>query len=126
MVIGANGKTGKRCVKYAAENGWDVIAATRDGNFPSLSEIKEDARGRVTTKQCSVTSSMAEITNAIDGAESVTAGTLALDAVRDGILVSVSASEVRWKHRHHGAGASSENQDQEWDRCSNNHEAGSR
>jgi len=71
VVIGANGKTGKRCVKYAAENGWDVIAATRDGNFPSLSEIKEDARGRVTTKQCSVTSSMAEITNAIDGAESV-------------------------------------------------------
>jgi nucleoside-diphosphate-sugar epimerase len=71
VVIGANGKTGKRVCKYAAENGWDVIAATRDGNFPSLSEIKEDARGRVTTKQCSVTSSMAEITNAIDGAESV-------------------------------------------------------
>ena len=46
-------------------------------------------------------------------------------------VVSVSASEVRWKDRHHGAGASSENQEQEWDRCSNNHctmtlEAGSR
>ena len=72
VVIGANGKTGKRCVKYAAENGWDVVAATRNGSFPSLtSDIKEEARGRVTTKQCSVTSSMAEITNAIDGAESV-------------------------------------------------------
>ena len=72
VVIGANGKTGKRCVKYAAENGWDVVAATRNGSFPSLtSDIKEEARGRVTTKQCSVTSSMAEIMNAIDGAESV-------------------------------------------------------
>merc|ERR1712216_883930 len=72
VVIGANGKTGKRCVKYAAENGWDVVAATRNGSFPSLtSDIKEEARGRVTTKQCSVTSSMAEITNAIGGAESV-------------------------------------------------------
>lgn len=71
-MIGANGKTGKRCVKYAAENGWDVVAATRNGSFPSLTtDVEEEARGRVTTKQCSVTSSMAEITNAIDGAESV-------------------------------------------------------
>lgn len=71
VVIGANGKTGKRCVKYAAENGWDVIAATRNGSFPSLTDIKEEARERVSVKQCSVTSSAAEIQNVLTDADSV-------------------------------------------------------
>ena len=44
VVIGANGKTGKRCVKYAAENGWDVVAATRNGSFPSLIRILKKRR----------------------------------------------------------------------------------
>ena len=67
-VIGANGKTGKRCVKYAAENGYEVIAATRSGDFPYLTEIKEEYRKNVRVKKCSInTSTMAEISNAIDG-----------------------------------------------------------
>ena len=68
-MIGANGKTGKRCVKYAAENGWDVIAATRNGSFDDT-DIKEEARERVSVKQCSVTSS-AEIQNVLTDADSV-------------------------------------------------------
>merc|ERR1712100_888339 len=70
VVIGANGKTGKRCVKYAAENGWDVIAATRNGSFDDT-DIKEEARERVSVKQCSVTSSAAEIQNVLTDADSV-------------------------------------------------------
>jgi hypothetical protein len=53
-VIGANGKTGKRCVKYAAENGYEVIAATRSGDFPYLTEIKEEYRKNVRVKKCSM------------------------------------------------------------------------
>ena len=33
LVFGANGKTGKRCVQYAAKSGRPVVACTRKGSF---------------------------------------------------------------------------------------------
>src|SRR5210317_1087634 len=70
VVVGANGKTGRRCVEYLREKtqAKDVVACTRSGSYDGGSTTD----GRVSSMSVNVaTASVAELTNAFDGAKAV-------------------------------------------------------
>lgn len=92
VVIGANGKTGRRCVEYLREKtqAKDIVACTRSGSYDGGSTTD----GRVSSMSVNVaTASVAELTNAFDGAKAVVfaasqsqAGGDASQVDRDGVI----------------------------------------
>ena len=73
MVIGASGKTGRRCVSYAASKGLPVVACTRSGAFSARDAGVADASAAalVASERCDVSkASAAELATLLDGAGS--------------------------------------------------------
>ena len=73
VVIGASGKTGRRCVSHAASKGLPVVACTRSGAFSARDAGVADASAAalVASERCDVSkASAAELATLLDGAGS--------------------------------------------------------
>jgi len=105
FVFGAGGKTGKRCVSFAAKAGKPVVACTRSGSFSTMDlGLTGDESDFVTAKPGNVSkATQAELVALIEGASAVifaasssTAGGNPQDVDRDG-LISVARACISAK-----------------------------
>lgn len=73
VVFGARGKTGKRCVQYAARTGRPVVACTRDGSFSTADlSLTTEESDLVTAKRGNVSkATAAELAALLSGAGAV-------------------------------------------------------